>query len=169
MKAYWQYEGIAPCILGLGDRGEWSASRSGCFTPEDKLGMPRPSLGIMAKRNGSAPTRNWIPVVRHFIVWAVQTNDDVWRNYFMSLEKEDALQEWKLCKDYVLFNTCNRSTKLNMLERIRMMMMTHFVYMKMQLFFFINFIKCVFINFKTQQGSLQTVVEWNCFGNGKHK
>jgi hypothetical protein len=34
MKAYWGNSGIAPCILYLGTRSEWSASRPGCFTPQ---------------------------------------------------------------------------------------------------------------------------------------
>jgi len=40
MKAYWGSGGIVPLILDLGTRCEWSASRSGRFTPGKKPLVP---------------------------------------------------------------------------------------------------------------------------------
>jgi hypothetical protein len=66
MKTYWRSGGIAPRILELGTRGEWSTSRPGRFTPRDRapgtnwIGGwvgPRAGLDAVAKIKVPCPNR----------------------------------------------------------------------------------------------------------------
>jgi hypothetical protein len=86
MKTYWGNGGIAPRILDLGTKWEYSASRPRCFTPKERaLGTywiggwvgPRAVLDTVVKRKIPRPCRESNPrtpivqpVVSHYTEWA---------------------------------------------------------------------------------------------------
>jgi hypothetical protein len=70
MKTYWESGGIAPRILDLGTRWEWSASRLGRFTPRERapgthsIGGwvgPRAVLDTVVKKKIPSPRRESNP------------------------------------------------------------------------------------------------------------
>jgi hypothetical protein len=66
MKAYWESGDIAPCILDLGTRREWVASRPGRFTPPRERAPSTNWIGASGKEKNSQPCLWMFKVVVKF-------------------------------------------------------------------------------------------------------